>query len=101
MTPVGVGTEVAWGMPNIRSATTTALRFMRTLSGKHIYTSLNAGRKSINIKQFQERVQQINITGFEYRHITSQIKEQQLRINSANQDIINQQKTINNSAEID
>jgi hypothetical protein len=91
-TPFGCGIEVAWGMPNLASAASAGARYIQLNASKHIFTSSNAGRKVGNIKQYQDRVHQMNLVGHEIKHINSQMIGAQLKIDSSNQEIVNQQK---------
>src|SRR6185369_11694791 len=63
--------------------------------------STSAGRKAGFLRQLQERVQQANIAGYEIKSIDKQILTQKIRIALAEQEITNQQKLIDNAAEIE
>jgi hypothetical protein len=83
-------------MPNLTTA-----RNMQTLAGGDTFDSVNSGHKATSIRQYQERISQMNLACFEYVHITSEMSDQQLRVDMANQDIVNQQKIIDNPNGID
>lgn len=74
-TPLGVGVEIAWGMPNPGAAATATARYMQNLAGGNTFDSVNSGLKATSIKQYQERINQMNLAGFEHAHITSQMAE--------------------------
>ncbi|KAH8796017.1 hypothetical protein F5882DRAFT_287560, partial [Hyaloscypha sp. PMI_1271] len=57
-------------------------------------------RKATYIRQYQERVQMANNAGFELANINTQMVTQQTRVNTAAQEITNQQKQIENTAEV-
>ncbi|KPI41866.1 uncharacterized protein AB675_5621 [Cyphellophora attinorum] len=99
-TPMGCGIEVAWGMPNIAAAFQAAARYTQTFASDSNFSSMQAGRKAGYVKQFQDRVHQMNLAGLEFEHVNSQIATQNTRIAITNQDISNQQKLIDNSQEV-
>lgn len=100
-TPMGCGVEVAWGMPNIASSLQAKARTAQMVASRHSFKSTEASRKAANIRQYQDRIQQMNIAGLEFEHINSQITAQRVRIQLANMDINNQQKVLDNSREVD
>jgi hypothetical protein len=100
-TPMGCGVEVAWGMPNIASSIQATARMVQVIASHHQFKSSEAARKAMNIRQYQERIHQMNVAGYEYEHINTQIEAQKVRINLANLDIDFQQKMIDNSKEVD
>jgi Tc toxin complex TcA C-terminal TcB-binding domain len=99
--PLGIGVDVAWGMPNLGNATQGTARGLRVYADHLSYKSSNAGRKGGLQRQLQDRVQQANIAGYEIKNIDKQILTQQIRINIANQEITNQQKPIDNAQEVE
>lgn len=100
-TPMGCGVEVAWGMPNIASSLQAKARVAQMVASRHSFKSTEASRKAANIRQYQDRVQQMNLAGHEFEHINAQIAAQKVRIQLANMDINNQQKVLDNSKEVD
>ena len=53
------------------------------------------------LRQLQDRVKQANTAGYEIKNIDKQMLTQQIRINIAEQEIINQQKQIDNAQEVE
>ncbi|KAF7513140.1 hypothetical protein GJ744_010536 [Endocarpon pusillum] len=100
-TPWGCGVEIAWGMTNIAAALGAKARWLQVEAGDHQFKSSEAARKSSNIRQYQDRIHQMNIAGFEFEHINTQIEAQKVRIKLQNLDIENQQKIIDNSKEVE
>jgi len=99
--PLGVGVDVSWGGQNLANGVQAVARSLRTLSDDLSYQSSSAGRKAGFLRQLQDRVLQANSAGFEIKNIDKQILTQNIRINIANQEIINQQKQIDNSKEVE
>ncbi|HLK60409.1 MAG TPA: hypothetical protein VKU00_27860 [Chthonomonadaceae bacterium] len=99
--PLGIGADVAWGMPNLGYATQATARGMQTYASNLTYQSSSASRKATYVRQLQDRVLQANIAGYEIKNIDKQILTQQIRIRIANQEIANQQKQIDNAREVE
>jgi peptidoglycan hydrolase-like protein with peptidoglycan-binding domain len=99
--PIGIGAGVTLGGTNLGNAVQATARGLQIYAGHLTYQSTSAGRKSGFLRQLQDRVQQANVAGYEIKNIDKQILTQQIRINIANQEIINQQKNINNSQEVE
>ncbi|KAM6504796.1 hypothetical protein FSOLCH5_015286 [Fusarium solani] len=99
--PAGCGVETAWGMPNIASAYQATAHVYQIIAGKHSQKSSKAGRKAGFIKQYQDRVHQMNLAGLEFEHINKQITAHITRTKMATMDIENQQKIIDNAIEVD
>ncbi len=101
MSPLGVGAEVQWGFPNMANALQAAARGIQIKVGDLTYQSTSAGRKAGFQRSYQDRVQQANAAGYELKSIDKQMLTQQVRIAIANQEIVNQQKQIDNALEVD
>lgn len=99
--PLGVGADVIWGFPNLANATEAVGRGLKIHADQLTYHSTSAGRKAGFLRQLQDRIQQVNIAGFEIKNIDKQILTQQIRINIAQQEINNQQKQIDNAQEVE
>lgn len=99
--PFGVGASVSWGFPNLANAVTAVGRGMQTYATNLTAQSTSAQRKGGFQRQLQDRVLQANIAGYEIKQIDKQILSQQVRIQIATQEINNQQKQIDNSAEVE
>ncbi|KAK5203125.1 hypothetical protein LTR96_011047 [Exophiala xenobiotica] len=99
-TPMGCGIEVAWGMPNIAAAAQASARVFQTYASDANFSSSQAGRKAGHVKQFQDRVHQMNLAGLEFEHMNSQMDAQNTRIAIANRDIANQQQLIDNAQQV-
>jgi len=94
-----VGT--AFGGSNVGSATQAVARANQVVVGNRTFSSTNAGRKAGFLRQLQDRVQQVNVAGYEIKNIDKQVLTQQIRINIAQQEITNQQKQIDNAQEVE
>lgn len=99
--PFGVGADVTWGFPNLGNASSAVGRGMQTYAGNLSAQSASAQRKGGFTRQLQDRVLQANNAGYEIKQIDKQILSQQVRIQIATQEINNQQKQIDNSAEVE
>src|SRR6266567_2440395 len=67
---------------------------MQIVVANRTLSSTQAGRKAGFLRQFQDRVQQANVAGYEIKNIDKQVLGQQIRTNIAQQEITNQQKQI-------
>jgi hypothetical protein len=92
---------VSTGMPNIAAAFQAVARQYQLYSSEANFRSGQSTRKATAIKQYQDRVHQMNLAGLEFEHLNSQIASQEVRIRVANIDIANQQQLIDNAAEVD
>lgn len=99
--PIGVGAGLTIGGVNLGSAAEAVARGLQIYSNDLSFQSTNSGRKSGFLRQLQERVQQANAAGYEIKNIDKQLLTQQIRISIANQEIINQQKQIDNAQEME
>jgi len=99
--PLGTGVSISFGGSNLGAYYQSIARALQIISNDLTYQSTNAGRKAGFLRQYQDRVQQANIAGYEIKNIDKQILTQQVRINIANQEITNQQKNIDNAQEVE
>jgi Tc toxin complex TcA C-terminal TcB-binding domain/ABC toxin N-terminal region/Neuraminidase-like domain/Putative peptidoglycan binding domain len=99
--PMGVGTTLVWGFPNLAHAMEATARAMRINADYLSYQSASAARKGGFQRQFQDRIQQANVAGYEIKNIDKQMLTQQIRINIAQQEITNQQQQIDNAQEVE
>lgn len=99
--PFGVGVGTSYGGSNLGSAAQTMSKALQMTSNYMSYQSASAAKKGGFKRALEERVMQANAAGYEIKQIDKQIATQQIRIAMANQDIINQQKQIDNSQEIE
>jgi Tc toxin complex TcA C-terminal TcB-binding domain/Neuraminidase-like domain/Salmonella virulence plasmid 28.1kDa A protein len=99
--PIGVGAGVTLGGTNLGNAAQAAAKGLQIYAGHLTYQSTSAGRKGGFLRQLQDRVQQVNIAGYEIKNIDKQITTQKIRLDIANQEITNQQKQIDNAQEIE
>jgi Tc toxin complex TcA C-terminal TcB-binding domain/ABC toxin N-terminal region/Neuraminidase-like domain len=99
--PFGCGVTISFGGSNLGAAFEAMAKTLQISSNDLSYQSTNASRKSGFLRQFQDRVLQANIAGFEIKNIDKQILTQQIRINIANQEVTNQQKQIDNAKEVE
>jgi Tc toxin complex TcA C-terminal TcB-binding domain/Neuraminidase-like domain len=99
--PFGVGVGTTYGGSNLGQAAQTMSKALQMTSNYLSYQSASAAKKGSFKRALEERVMQANAAGYEIKQIDKQIASQQIRIAMANQDIINQQKQIDNSQEIE
>jgi hypothetical protein len=99
--PLGIGASTSFGGSNLGSAAQAVARANQVVVGNRTFQSTNAGRKAGFLRQLQDRVMQANTAGYEIKNIDKQILTQQIRINIANQEIVNQQKQIDNAQEVE
>ena len=97
----GFGVSVEFGGLHLGAVISAVGRGFQTASSKKSFQSSNASRKSGHLRQLQERIQQANLAGRELKQIDKQIVAQKIRIQLAEQEIINHQKQIDNSKEIE
>jgi Tc toxin complex TcA C-terminal TcB-binding domain/Neuraminidase-like domain len=99
--PLGVGTQVKIGGSHFGHASNAASRILSIVSSVHSFKSSQAGKKGNFSRALQDRIFQANAAGYEIKQIDKQITAQQIRIQMANQEIINQQKLMDNAVEVE
>ena len=99
--PFGIGAGGSFGGSNLGSAASAVARGLQIYAGHLTYQSSSAGKKGGFTRAIQERIFQANAAGYELKQIDKQITAQQIRINIANQELVNQQKQIDNSSEVE
>lgn len=99
--PLGIGVGALWGFPNLANATTAVGRGLKIHSDYLSYQSSTAGRKAGFTRAIQDRIFQAEAAGYELKEIDKQITAQKIRIELANLEIANQQKAIDNAAEVE
>lgn len=100
--PLGVGvTTVALSGSMLGNAAQAGSRGIQTHVGNLNFKSSNAGKKGGFTRALQERIFQVNAAGYELKQTDKQITTQLIRINIANQEILNQQKQIDNANEVE
>lgn len=99
--PFGVGVKVAVAGSMFGNAAQAVARGLQIYATDLTYQSTNASRKAGFLRQLQDRVQQANLAGHEIKSIDKQMLTQKIRIDLAQQDIINQQKQIDNAQEVE
>ncbi|KAK0718534.1 hypothetical protein B0T26DRAFT_752444 [Lasiosphaeria miniovina] len=98
--PMGCGVELVWGPSNLLNAQQAFARLDQMNAGLANFKSSQASRKASYVKQYQERLHQMNLAGLEFEHINTQIAAQETHVQTANQDMANQQKLIDNADEV-
>ena len=100
--PFGIGMSSVitsgWMLGNAAQA---VARGLQVHASDLSFGSSNAGKKGGFTRALQERIFQANAAGFEIKQYDKQIVAQQVRIDIANQEITNQQQTIDNANEIE
>lgn len=99
--PFGVGMSITLGGSNLGAAAQAWAKFLQLDASELTFASTSAGKKGGFTRAIQERTFQANAAGYELKQIDKQITAQQIRINIANQELINQQKQIDNSNEVE
>jgi len=99
--PFGIGLSLSFGGSNLGAASQAFAKFITSGVTDLSFQSAKATKKSGFLRALQERVQQANIAGLEIKQIDKQIVAQQIRIDIANQDILNQQQLIDNAQEVE
>jgi len=99
--PIGIGAGASFGGSNLGSAAQAMARSQQIVVANRTHQSTSASRKAGFLRQLQDRVQQANIAGYEIKNIDKQALIQKIRIDLAQQDIINQQKQIDNAQEVE
>ncbi|MEO5997026.1 MAG: hypothetical protein ABIN89_09820, partial [Chitinophagaceae bacterium] len=100
MASVVVG-YIEHGGSHLGHAASAASKVLQMISSQYSYESARAQKKAGFRRQLQDRILQANQAGYECMQIDKQITGQQIRIKLANQEITNQQKMINHSAEVE
>src|SRR5947199_10310271 len=91
----------AAGPSNLAAAVQAASRMMQLQASDAGTRSGAASRKANYIKQYQDRLHQMNLAGLEFEHLNQQIASTEIRIRIANMEIANQQQTIDNAPEVE
>ncbi len=99
--PWGIGAGLTFGGTNLGLACQAVARGLQIQAGHLSYQSSSAARKSGFLRQLQDRVQQANAAGHEIKTIDRQILTQKIRLDLANREIVNQQRQIENSQEVE
>lgn len=99
--PMGIGAGVAFGGTNLGQLTQAVTKVMQLSAGHLSHQSASAGKKGSLQRALQERTFQANAAGFELKQIDKQITTQLIRINISSQEIVNQQKQIDNANEVE
>ena len=100
-TPMGVGAAVKWGPPNIGHASQAVARGLRIGADVLTYDAMTAGRKANALRGMHDRILQANQAGYEIKQIDKQILSAKVRLNMAEQEIRNQQKSIDQAHEME
>nr|WP_295672861.1 neuraminidase-like domain-containing protein [uncultured Mucilaginibacter sp.] len=95
--PIGIGAGVSIGGDQLGSALGAVAQGLQIGVSELNFQSSGARSKGGYLRQLQDRLLQANLAGFEIKQIDKQILSQQIRINITNQEITNQQQTIDNS----
>ncbi|PGE39774.1 hypothetical protein COM60_08350 [Bacillus toyonensis] len=100
--PFGIGMSSVitsgWMLGNAAQA---VARGLQVHASDLSFASSNAGKKGGFTRALQERIFQANAAGYELKQIDKQIIAQEIRIDIANQEIVNQQKAIDNANEVE
>jgi hypothetical protein len=99
--PLGPGASISFGGSNLGSAMQAIARGLRIQADRLSYDSSRASRLGGFQRQIQDRIQQANIAGHEIKNVDKQVLTQRIRIAMADQEIKNQQKQIDNAAEVE
>ena len=91
---MGVGAGLYWGGVNMGNATSAVARGMQVYASYLSSSGANAGRKGGLLRQLQDRIFQANSLGLELKNIDKQIATQKLRLVTAQQEITNQAKSL-------
>jgi len=91
---MGVGAGLYWGGVNLGNATSAVARGLQIAATYLSNSAANAGRKGGLLRQLQDRIYQANSLGLELKNIDKQIATQRLRVSTAQREIANQQKAL-------
>ena len=97
--PFGIGLGVQFGGPMLGGAMQAWAKSLQNDANGKSYVASIAAKKGGFQRALQERIMQANAAGYELKQIDKQITAQQIRINITNQEILNQQKQIENANE--
>lgn len=99
--PFGIGMSITLGGSNLGAAAQAWAKFLQLDASELSYASSSAGKKGGFTRALQERLFQANAAGYELKQIDKQILAQEIRVNIANQEITNQQQSIDNANEVE
>lgn len=99
--PFGLGAGASFGGTNLGQLTQAVSKGLQIAASHLSHQSSIAAKKGGFQRALQERIMQANAAGYELKQIDKQITTQQIRINITNQEILNQQKQIDNTNEIE
>lgn len=99
--PMGVGGAVSYGGTNLGNMSNAAAKVIQIVSSQLSFEASNAAKKGGFQRALQERIFQANAAGYELKEIDKNITAHQISISIANQEILNHQKQIENSNEVE
>ncbi|KAK6529744.1 putative Insecticidal toxin complex protein TccB2 [Arthrobotrys megalospora] len=99
--PFGIGTGIKWGGNFLGGSTGAVARGLQIYATILNNASTNAGRKANFLRALHDRVFQANNSGHELKNIDSQIATQRLRVSTAEQEITNQQTTLDQLTQVE
>jgi len=99
--PWGVGAGLVWGGFNFGHSTQAASKAVQVVSTGFQQSSGNAARKANLLRAQQDRVMQANTLGKELKSIDKQITTQRIRVSTAEQEIKNHQKALDQSIAVE
>ncbi|XEC94317.1 neuraminidase-like domain-containing protein [Paenibacillus tarimensis] len=99
--PFGVGAGFFWGGTFLGAAAQATAKGLQVRAGDLSFGSTQAGKKGGFTRALQERIFQANAAGYELKQIDKQITAQEIRVDIANQELINQQMAIDNANEVE
>ncbi|KAK6511383.1 putative Insecticidal toxin complex protein TccB2 [Arthrobotrys musiformis] len=99
--PFGIGTGIKWGGSFLGGATGAVARGLQIYATILNNASTNAGRKANFLRALQDRIFQANNSGHELKNIDNQIATQRLRVSTAEQEIVNQQTTLDQATQVE
>ncbi|UII33141.1 Tc toxin subunit A [Fulvivirga ulvae] len=99
--PIGIGAGVSFGGSNLGAAAQAYAKFITSGVSDLSFQSAKATKKSGFLRSLQDRIMQANAAGLEIKQIDKQMLSQQIRIDIARKEILNQQKLIDHNQEIE
>ncbi|MFZ6014528.1 MAG: neuraminidase-like domain-containing protein, partial [Bacteroidota bacterium] len=99
--PFGVGGSINFGGSNLGAAFQAWAKFLQLDASEINFAASNAGKKAGFLRALQDRIFQANAAGFEIKQIDKQVTASKIRIQIAEQEILNQQKVIDNAVEVE
>ncbi|MFN6590493.1 neuraminidase-like domain-containing protein [Bacillus sp. TD10] len=99
--PFGIGPGIAIHGQMFGNAAQAVAKYLQIEANDLSFASSNAGKKGGFTRALQDRIFQAEAAGHELKQIDKQITAQKIRIEMANLEIANQQKAIDNAAEIE